>query len=76
MGGFSWSGLRKKRIYNNNNSYISNPPRVIMPTVTITMSEKAYDVYRTWIKGDRSNKVSASILQWNALKDVKWTVKE
>ena len=49
---------------------------LVMPTVTITMSEKAYDVYRTWMKGDRSNKVSASILQWNALKDVKWTVEE
>tara|TARA_R100000781_G_scaffold95605_1_gene59710 strand:- start:709 stop:888 length:180 start_codon:yes stop_codon:yes gene_type:complete len=48
----------------------------IMPTVTITMSESAYEVYRLWDKGTRSNRTSAAILQWNALKDVKWTVKE
>lgn len=46
-----------------------------MPNVTITMSEKAYDVYRTWAKGGRSQKVSAAILQWNALKDVDWSIK-
>lgn len=47
-----------------------------MPTVTITMSEKAYDIYRDLHKGHRSNIVSAALLQWNALKDVKWTVEE
>jgi len=48
-----------------------------MPTVTITMSDKAYDVYRTW-KVDRkcSQRTSAAILQWEALKDVKWRVEE
>jgi len=48
-----------------------------MPTVTITMSDKAYDVYRTW-KEKRlcSQRTSAAILQWDALKDVKWTVEE
>lgn len=53
---------------------------LIMPTVTITMSEKAYDIYRTWVKGDRSNKVSHAILQTNAMKSIDWdlirTVKE
>lgn len=47
-----------------------------MPTVTISMSEGAYEIYRNWSKGTRSNRVSAAIMQWNALKDVKWTVKE
>ena len=49
-----------------------------MPTVTITMSEKAYDVFREWPKGQRSGKVSGAILQWQALdgKGVKWTVEE
>ena len=47
-----------------------------MPTVTITMSESAYEVYREWEKGTRSIRTSAAIMQWNALKDVKWTVKE
>ena len=45
---------------------------LIMPTVTITMSEKAYDIYRTWVKGDRSNKVSQAILQTNAMKSIDW----
>lgn len=47
-----------------------------MPTVTISMSDKAYDIYRTWTKGTRSNRTSAAIMQWNALKDVKWKVEE
>ncbi len=47
-----------------------------MPTVTITMSESAYDVYREWSKGKRSNRVSAAIMQWNALKGVKFEVIE
>ena len=47
-----------------------------MPTVTITMSESAYEVFREWAKGTRSNRVSAAIMQWNALKDVKWRVEE
>jgi hypothetical protein len=37
-----------------------------MPTVTITMSEKAYDVFREWEKGSRSGRTSAAILLWNA----------
>jgi len=45
-----------------------------MPTVTISMSEDAYDIYRKWSKGKRSNRTSAAIMQWDALKDVKWTV--
>lgn len=47
-----------------------------MPTVTISMSESAYEIYRTWSKGHRSNRTSAAIMQWDALKDVKWTVEE
>ena len=35
-----------------------------MPTVTITMSDKAYDIYRTLDKGTRSKQVSAAILEW------------
>ena len=46
-----------------------------MPTVTITMSDKAYDIYRNWSKGTRSMRTSAAILQWNALKDVDWSIK-
>ena len=42
-----------------------------MPTVTITMSDNAYDVYRNWTKGKRSARTSAAILQWEALKDKK-----
>jgi len=37
-----------------------------LPTVTISMSESAYDVFREWNKGVRSNRVSAAILLWNA----------
>lgn len=47
-----------------------------MPTVTISMSEGAYEVYREWSKGTRSNRVSAAIMQWNALKGVKFEVIE
>jgi len=45
-----------------------------MPTVTITMSEKAYEIYRNWSKGQRSMRTSSAILQWEALKDVKWSI--
>lgn len=38
----------------------------MMPTVTISMSEMAYEVFREWEKGVRSNRVSAAILLWNA----------
>lgn len=44
-----------------------------MPTVTITMSDKAYDIYRTLDKGTRSKQVSAAILEWyhrNVLKEL------
>jgi len=37
-----------------------------MPTVTISMNEKAYDVYREWEKGLKSSRVSAAILLWQA----------
>jgi len=37
-----------------------------MPTVTISMSDNAYELYRHWAKGVRSNRVSAAILLWNA----------
>ena len=37
-----------------------------MPTVTISMSDKAYEIYRHWAKGVRSNRVSAAIQLWNA----------
>lgn len=37
-----------------------------MPTVTISMSDKAYDIYRDWEKGAKSRRVSAAILLWNA----------
>jgi len=37
-----------------------------MPTVTISMSDNAYEIYRQWQKGVRSNRVSAAILLWNA----------
>jgi len=47
-----------------------------MPTVTITMSDKAYELYRQWEKGTRSNRVSAAIMQWEALKGVKFEVIE
>jgi len=47
-----------------------------MPTVTITMSDKAYELYRQWKKGTRSNRVSAAIMQWEALKGVKFEVIE
>jgi len=47
-----------------------------MPTVTITMSDKAYELYREWEKGTRSNRVSAAIMQWEALKGVKFEVIE
>jgi len=37
-----------------------------MPTVTISMSDNAYELYRHWPKGVRSGRVSAAILLWNA----------
>jgi len=36
-----------------------------MPTVTISMSEKAYDVYRQWNKGLRSQRMSVALLEWH-----------
>jgi len=39
---------------------------LVMPTVTITMSEKAYELFRNWEKGHRSSRVSAAICLWNA----------
>ena len=35
-----------------------------MPTVTITMHEKAYEIYRTLDKGQRSMTVSKALLEW------------
>ena len=43
-----------------------------MPTVTITMNEKAYEIYRTLDKGTRSRQMSAALLEWyhrNVLKE-------
>jgi len=37
-----------------------------MPIVTISMTDKAHDLYRTWEKGQRSQRVSAAICLWNA----------
>ena len=37
-----------------------------MPTVTISMSDNAYEIFRQWQKGVRSMRVSAAILMWNA----------
>jgi hypothetical protein len=37
-----------------------------MPTISITITEKAYDLYRSWEKGQRSQRVSAAISLWNA----------
>lgn len=37
-----------------------------MPTVTISMSDNAYEIYREWQKGVRSMRTSAAILLWNA----------
>ena len=47
-----------------------------MPVMSVSMNDEAYQIYKEWQKGTRSNKLSAAIMQWNALKDVKWTVKE
>jgi hypothetical protein len=44
--------------------------------MSVSMNDEAYQIYKEWQKGTRSNKLSAAIMQWNALKDVKWTVKE
>ena len=40
-----------------------------MPTVSITMTEEAYDIYRNWAKGRRSKMISVVILEWNARKE-------
>lgn len=37
-----------------------------MPNVSVTMSDKAYDIFREWEKGHRSQRVSAAICLWNA----------
>ena len=48
-----------------------------MPTVTIRMSDKAYDLFRGWTKGQRSQRVSAAICLWNAqVLEAKYEVKE
>ena len=37
-----------------------------MPTVSISLTDRAYNLYREWEKGLRSNRVSAAICLWNA----------
>ena len=37
-----------------------------MPTVTISMNDKSYEIYRNWVKGTRSGRVSAAIQLWQA----------
>ena len=45
-----------------------------MPTVSINLSPKAYQIYAGLTKQHRSSAVSAALCQWNALKDVNWQV--
>ena len=45
-----------------------------MPVLSISLSDEAYQILIEQAKGDRSRIVSAAILQWNALKGVKWEV--
>ena len=37
-----------------------------MPTVSISLTKKAYELYTEWPKGIRSQRVSAAICLWNA----------
>jgi hypothetical protein len=37
-----------------------------MPIVTISMNDKAYQIYRNWEKGLKSSRVSAAIQLWQA----------
>jgi len=37
-----------------------------MPVISINLSERAYDVYRTLKKGHRSQVMSAALMQWKA----------
>jgi len=37
-----------------------------MPTVSISLTEYAYELYTQWEKGLRSQRVSAAICLWNA----------
>jgi len=37
-----------------------------MPTVSISLTEKAYETFIGWEKGKRSNRTSAAIMLWNA----------
>lgn len=39
---------------------------VNMPTVSISLTKKAYELYTEWPKGIRSQRVSAAICLWNA----------
>ena len=45
-----------------------------MPVVSVNLSENAYEIYKQIEKMRRSNVISAALMQWNALKDVKWEV--
>jgi len=40
-----------------------------MPTVTMSLNDEAYDIFRDIEKGKRSQKVSAAILLWKATID-------
>jgi len=37
-----------------------------MPTVTVTMNDNAYAIFRLWEKGTRSSRLSAAIQLWHA----------
>lgn len=37
-----------------------------MPTVTVTMNDNAYNIFREWQKGTRSGRLSAAIQLWHA----------
>jgi len=51
---------------NNNNIKYSEPLGCNMPTVSISLSPKAYNIYAELPKTTRSNVVSAALLQWHA----------
>jgi hypothetical protein len=47
-----------------------------MPVVSVNLSENAYEIYKEIEKMRRSKIISAALMQWNALKGLKWEVVE
>lgn len=44
-----------------------------MPTISVNLSDKAYATVVTWEKGHRSARISAAILQWQAMQGIDWS---